>query len=195
MRIPRATFGPSRTVSDPDGRTWTVRVVHYRLPQPGEDPDELEESLQGLTELFRTGSFWLRLAVFVPIAFVVWRYWHSLFGIRTEDSVLGHVLFLVLAVLLLVAARYVFPLLDATIGHRPWIVASAEDPPVRMVWRVWRATSRRSVREVVDEIAAGLERGDPRPSPSSASWIGYDQEERPDLLAEGADTRASDPGA
>src|SRR3954465_13579026 len=95
MRIPRATFGPTRTVSDPDGRTWTVRVVHYRLPQPGEDPDELEESLHGPAELFRTGSFWLRLAVFVPIAFVVWRYWHALFGIRTEDSVLVHVPFLV----------------------------------------------------------------------------------------------------
>jgi hypothetical protein len=177
----RATFGPSRTVSDPDGRSWTVRVVHYRLPQPSEDADELEESFQGLIELTRTRSFWLRLAVFVPIAFVVWRYWHSLFGLRTENDVLGQVFFLVLAVLLLVAGRYVFPLLDATIEHRPWIVASAENPPVRMVWRVWRATSRHTVREVVDEIAAGLERGDPRPSPSSASWIGYDQEERPGL--------------
>ena len=195
MRIPRATFGPSRTVSDPDGRTWTVRVVHYRLPQPGEDADEVEESFQGLTELFGTGSFWLRLAVFVPIAFVVWRYWHSLFGLRVEDDVLGQVFFLVLGVLSLIAARYVYPLLDATIGHRPWIVASAENPPVRMVWRVWRATSRRSVPDVVDEIAAGLERGDPRPSPSSASWIGYDQEERPGLLPEGADTGAGDPGA
>ena len=195
MRIPRATFGPSRTVSDPGGRTWTVRVVHYRLPQPGEDADEVEESFPGLTELIRTRSFWLRLAVFVPIALVVWRYSHSLFGVGSEDSVLGQVLFLVLAVLSLIAARYVYPLLDATIGHRPWIVASAENPPVRMVWRVWRATGRRSVREVVDEIAAGLERGDPRPSPSSASWIGYDQEERPGLLAEGADTGTGDPGA
>ncbi len=195
MRIPRAKFGPSRTVSDPNGRTWTVRVVHYRLPQPGEDADELDESFQGLTELIRTGSFWLRLAVFVPIAFVAWRHWHSLFGVRIGDSVLGEVFFLVLGVLSLVAARYVYPLLDATIGHRPWIVASAENPPVRMVWRVWRVTSRRSVPEVVDEIVAGLERGDPRPSPSGASWIGYDQEERPGLLPEGADTGAGDPGA
>lgn len=199
----RATFGPNRTVSDPDGRTWTVRVVHYRLPKLGEAADDVEdpfhgliESFHGLMELIRTASFWLRLAVFVPIAFVVvWRYWHSLFGLRIQDSVLGHVFFLVLAVLTLVAARYVFPLLDATIGHRPWIVASAENPPVRMVWRVWRSTSRRSVREVVDEIVAGLERGDPHPSPSGASWLGYDQEERPGLLPEGADTGAGDPGA
>ena len=195
MRIPRATFGPSRTVSDPDGRTWTVRVEHYRLPQPGEEPDEVEESFHDLTELLRTRSFWLRLAVSVPIAFVVWRYWHLHFGGWIEDKVVTLVLFLGLAVLMLVAKRYWFPLLDATIWHRPWIVASAENPPVRMVWRVWRATGRRSVPGVVDEIAAGLERGDPRPSPSSASWIGDDQEERPGLLAEGADTRAGDPGA
>jgi hypothetical protein len=190
MRIPRATFGPSRTVSDPDGRTWTVRVVH-RLPQPGEAADEVEKSFQGLTELIRSRSFWLRLAVFVPIALVVWRYWHSLPGVRTEDNLLGHVFFLGLAVLSLVAAQGL-RLLDAT---RPWIVASAENPPVRMVWRVWRASGRRSVREAVDEIAAGLERGDPRPTPSSASWIGYDQEERPGLLAEGGETGAGDPGA
>jgi hypothetical protein len=64
-----------------------------------------------------------------------------------------------------------------------------------MVWRVWRSTSRRSVREVVDEIVAGFERGDRRPSPSGASWIGFDQEERPGLVAEGADTGAGDPEA
>jgi hypothetical protein len=45
----------------------------------------------------------------------------------------------------------------------------------RMVWRVWRVTSRRSVSEVVEEIAAALERGDPRPAPAAATWIGYDE--------------------
>jgi hypothetical protein len=72
---------------------------------------------------------------------------------------------LVFGALSLLAARYVFPLLDATIGHRPWIVASAENPPVRMVWRVWRSTSRRSVREVVDEIAPGSSVATPVPLP------------------------------
>jgi hypothetical protein len=161
MRIPRATFGPSRAVSDPDGRTWTVRVVHYRLPQPGEEADEPEESFPGVTELIRTRSFWLRLVVGVPIVLIVWRYSRLLSGGWVEGEVLFRVVLLGLAVLLLVAGQYLFPLLDATIGHLPWIVATAENPPVRMVWRVWRATSRRSVREVVDEIAAGLERGDP----------------------------------
>jgi hypothetical protein len=130
MRIPRRTFTRSRSVSGPDGRTWTVTVVHYRLPKLGEDADEVED-------------------------------FHNL--IVSPSLVFG--------ALSLLAARYVFPLLDATIGHRPWIVASAENPPVRMVWRVWRLTSRRSVPEVVDEIVAGLERGDTRPSPSGASWI------------------------
>jgi hypothetical protein len=146
MRIPRRTFTRSRSVSGPDGRRWTVTVVHYRLPKLGEDADEVED-------------------------------FHNL--IVSPSLVFG--------ALSLLAARYVFPLLDATIGHRPWIVASAENPPVRMVWRVWRVTSGRSV--------AGLERGDPCPSPSGASWIGYDQEERPGLLPEGADTGAGDPGA
>jgi len=149
--------------------------VYYRLPQPGEDPDELEESFRGLTELFRTRSFWLRLAVFVPIAFVVWRYAHSLFGVQFEGDVLLRVFILVLAVPLLVAQRYLSPFLDATIEHRPWIVASAEDPPVRMVWRVLRVTNRRSVSEVVEEISSALERGDPRPAPAAATWIGYDE--------------------
>jgi hypothetical protein len=127
MRIPRRTFKRSRSVSGPDGRTWTVTVVHYRLPKLGEDADEVKD-------------------------------FHDLINSnRLIDLVFG--------ALSLLSARYVFPLLDATIGHRPWIVASAENPPVRMVWRVWRATSRRSVPEVVDEIVAELERGDPVPLP------------------------------
>jgi len=149
--------------------------VHYRLPKPGEDVDEVEESFQDAIELIRSPSFWWRLAVFVPIALVLWRYRVSPFGAKYAGSGLEAVLLLVLGAIWLVVVRYGSPLLDATIAHRPWILASAENPPVRMVCRVLRVTSRRSVSEVVEEIAAALERGDPRPAPAAATWIGYDE--------------------
>src|SRR5262249_2750780 len=145
MRVPRATFGASRTVSDPDGRTWTVRVEHYRLPPLGEDEDDLEVSVNGPMEAIRP-MFWWRLVALVPIAFVVWRYGRSLLGAEALDRVL----FLVIFVPLGVVVWFWSPLLDATIGHRPWIVATAEHPPARMVWRVWRVTGRNSVSEAVD---------------------------------------------
>jgi hypothetical protein len=133
MRVPRATFGPSRTVSDPDGRAWTIRVAHYRLPRPGEE-------VQGEDRLFDRVSGLPGIALFAPLARLVRRFW--------------------------------LPLLDATVGHRPWIVASAEHPPVRMVWRV---TDRYSVSEAVEEIAIALGLGEPRPAPLAARWVGYDQ--------------------
>jgi hypothetical protein len=69
-------------------------------------------------------------------------------------------------------ARLARPAWEATIGNRPWIEASSEDPPVT---RVWRATGRRSARAALDEIADALERGEPRPQPFWAHWAGYDR--------------------
>jgi hypothetical protein len=69
-------------------------------------------------------------------------------------------------------ARLVQPAWEATVGHRPWIAASAEDPPVTMVWR---ATGRRSAQTALDEIADALERGETRPQPFWAHWTGYDR--------------------
>ena len=68
--------------------------------------------------------------------------------------------------------RLARPAWEATIGRRPWILASAEDPPVTMVWR---ATGRRSAAAALDEIADALQRGDPRPQPFWAQWTGYDR--------------------
>ena len=64
------------------------------------------------------------------------------------------------------------PFLEATADHRPWIEASAEHPPITMVWRV---TGRGKTRDVLDEIADALARGDARPVPMYARWIGYDR--------------------
>jgi hypothetical protein len=69
-------------------------------------------------------------------------------------------------------ARLARPAWEATIGHRPWIEASSQDPPVTMVWR---ATGRRSGQTALDEIADALERGEPRPQPFWAHWTGYDR--------------------
>jgi hypothetical protein len=69
-------------------------------------------------------------------------------------------------------ARLARPAWEATVGHRPWIEASAEDPPVTMVWR---ATGRRSAQAALDEIADALERGETRPQPFWAHWTGYDR--------------------
>jgi hypothetical protein len=69
-------------------------------------------------------------------------------------------------------ARLARPAWEATVGHRPWIEASSEDPPVTMVWR---ATGRRSARTALDEIADALERGEARPQPFWAHWTGYDR--------------------
>jgi hypothetical protein len=80
--------------------------------------------------------------------------------------------FLLLAPLAAVARRFWLPLFDATIGHRPWIVASAENPPERMVWR---ATGRFPASELVEEIAVALEHGEERPDPFAAKWVGYDR--------------------
>jgi hypothetical protein len=64
------------------------------------------------------------------------------------------------------------PAWEATVGSRPWIVASNDDLPVTMVWR---ATGRRSATAALDEIADALERGEPRPQPLWAHWVGYDR--------------------
>lgn len=69
-------------------------------------------------------------------------------------------------------ARLARPAWEATVGHRPWIEASSEDPPVTMVWR---ATGRRSAQAALDEIADALERGETRPQPFWAHWTGYDR--------------------
>jgi hypothetical protein len=37
-------------VSAPDGRAWTIRVAHYRLPRPGEEVDDEDELF---TEIIR----------------------------------------------------------------------------------------------------------------------------------------------
>lgn len=59
------------------------------------------------------------------------------------------------------------PVLEATLGRRPWIEASSGGETL-----VWRATGRTVPREALDEIAAALERGDPRPRPLEARWVG-----------------------
>jgi hypothetical protein len=69
-------------------------------------------------------------------------------------------------------ARLAQPAWEASVGHRPWIEARSEDPPVTMVWR---ATGRRSARTALDEIADALGRGEPRPQPFWAHWTGYDR--------------------
>ena len=135
MRIPRPIFGPSRTVSDPDGRVWTIRTGHYRFPRRGEEVDEEDELFHEII-----GILPAQIRLLAPVAVLVRRYW--------------------------------LPLFDATIGHRPWIVASVEHPPVRMVWR---ATGRYAASEAVDEIALALEHGEPHPSPIAARWVGYDE--------------------
>ncbi len=137
MCVPRVTFGPSRTVTDPDGRSWTIRIERYRLPRPGEEDDKAKVSLRVIPAPLR------------------------LFGLL--DPVVNVVL------------HYGLPLFEGTIERRPWIVASAEHPPVRMVWRVWHAPGRTSHAEAVEEIASALERGDPRPASHMAKWVGYDQ--------------------
>jgi hypothetical protein len=40
---------------------------------------------------------------------------------------------------------------------------------------VWRVTGRGKTRDVLDEIADALARGDARPVPMYARWIGYDR--------------------
>ena len=72
----------------------------------------------------------------------------------------------------LALVRLARPAYDAIFARRPWILASAEDPPVTMVWR---ATGRRSAATALDEIADALERGEPRPQPFWAHWTGYDR--------------------
>ncbi|HYX89550.1 MAG TPA: hypothetical protein VE753_09290 [Gaiellaceae bacterium] len=72
----------------------------------------------------------------------------------------------------LALVRFARPAWYAILGCRPWIPASAEDPPVTMVWR---ATGSRSATTALDEIADALERGDPRPQPFWAHWTGYDR--------------------
>jgi hypothetical protein len=39
---------------------------------------------------------------------------------------------------------------------------------------VWRATGRQDAVLAVDEIAEALARGEDRPVPISARWVGYD---------------------
>jgi hypothetical protein len=64
----------------------------------------------------------------------------------------------------------VVPILEATLGRRPWIEASAEHPATTMVWR---ATGRSEPSVAVEEIAGALARGEQRPQPLSARWVGY----------------------
>jgi hypothetical protein len=71
-----------------------------------------------------------------------------------------------------VVRRFWLPLFDATFGHRPWIVASAEHPPETTVWR---AIGRYPVSEAVDEIAVALERGERRPDLFTAQWVADDR--------------------
>jgi hypothetical protein len=40
---------------------------------------------------------------------------------------------------------------------------------------VWRATGRQAAASAVDEIADALERGEDRPVPITARWVGYDR--------------------
>jgi hypothetical protein len=72
----------------------------------------------------------------------------------------------------LALVRLARPAWDAILARRPWILASAENPPVTMVWR---STGRRSATTALDEIADALERGDPRPQPFWAHWTAYDR--------------------
>ena len=134
MGMSRKKSGSSRTVSDPDGRTWTISVERYRRREQGERLDD-EKSVD---EIFNR----------LPVIF-----W-----------------------LIKPVARVVMPYVDATVGGQPWIVASADDPPVRMVWRIVRATGRHTVIETVDEIASALARGNARPAPVAAKWIGLEQD-------------------
>jgi hypothetical protein len=61
----------------------------------------------------------------------------------------------------------VAPVLAATLGRRPWIEASSRGETL-----VWRATGRSDPQEALEEIASALERGDPRPRPLEARWVG-----------------------
>jgi hypothetical protein len=70
------------------------------------------------------------------------------------------------------ARALVAPVVQATVGQRPWIQATAERPSITMVWR---ATGREKAQVAVDEIADALARGEDRPVPFSARWIGYDR--------------------
>jgi hypothetical protein len=67
---------------------------------------------------------------------------------------------------------FVAPIVGATVGRRPWIEASCEDPPTTMVWRT---TGRQRAELAIDEIADALARGEERPVPISARWVGYDR--------------------
>jgi hypothetical protein len=66
------------------------------------------------------------------------------------------------------------PLLDAVaiplVLDRPWIEARAASPTTCMVWRV---SGRQPSRAAMEEIAEALERGEDRPTPLSARWVGY----------------------
>jgi hypothetical protein len=64
----------------------------------------------------------------------------------------------------------VVPLWEATVGRRVWITARSANPPTTMLWR---ATGRTTARAAVEEIAAALARGEERPVPLSARWVGY----------------------
>ena len=53
---------------------------------------------------------------------------------------------------------------------RPWIEARARNPTRCMIWR---ANGRQSSVVAEQEIADALERGEDRPTPLSARWVGY----------------------
>ena len=116
-----------RTVRDPDGREWRVRLRHHRLPDSHPFRDD------ALLERYRSTP------PFGPA----------------------------IAVLIVLVRITVVPVLEATVGRRPWIEASSSDETL-----VWRATGRTGPQEALDEIANALERGDPRPRPLETRWVG-----------------------
>lgn len=117
-----------RTVHDPDGREWVVRLRRYRRPEPA--PEHEDETW---LDRFRVAPFWGPLVAGAAA----------------------------------LARVTVAPVVEATLGRRPWIEASSDAETL-----VWRATGRSDPQEALDEIANALERGDPRPRPLEARWVG-----------------------
>lgn len=79
----------------------------------------------------------------------------------------------VVAAAVVLVRMTVVPVLQATVDGRPWIEAVSEGPPP--VTMVWRATGRVKRAAAVDEIAEALARGESRPQPLSARWVGYER--------------------
>lgn len=78
----------------------------------------------------------------------------------------------IVSALLSLGELLVVPAIQAVVAKRPWIEASAEHPPVTLVWR---ATGRVDAASALEEIADALQRGEERPEPFYAQWVGYDR--------------------